>query len=393
MSGLEWRPLVSKLLQRPPLDITLVGYPLRATGRGEHLRSIFRALRAVGIEPKVVNLQSQLDEIEDDEVRPRLVSNVSPGGIRLFHCNGDEADGAAAAFEQMGLGDLRDGYNVIHPAWELPQYPISWARSLDRYDEIWAPTKFVCNALSVGVSQPLHHVPNACQPQIKTPLTRGDFGLLEGDYLVLSFFDYWSYVARKNPLATIEAFKAAVAARPGARLRLVMKTSHGADTKAANEVRAAIDALGGSAISIDRTMSDNEIKNLIAVCDCLLSLHRSEGFGRGPAEAMFLGKPVIATGWSGNMDYMTNSTSFPVGYRLIPVKEGEYLEGNGQEWAEPDPAQAARALIALVDDRSLGPRIGEKAARHMRRNYGDRVLGKVYRKRFEEIVRTRRQSK
>jgi glycosyltransferase involved in cell wall biosynthesis len=389
MRGLDWRGLRSKLLRRPPFDITLIGYPLRATGRGEHLRSIFRALRSVGLEPKVVNLDSQLDEIEDDAVRASLVSDVSVGGIRLFHCNGDEADAAAAAIDQIGPGRFRSGYNVIHPAWELPRYPARWAHALDRYDEVWAPTKFVRDSLSACVTQPLHHVPDACQPQITAPLTRRDFGFAEDDYLVLSFFDYWSYVARKNPLATIEAFKAAAAARPGKRLRLVMKTSHGAGTLAADEVRAAIAALGESAITIDRTMGDNEIKNLIAVCDCLLSMHRSEGFGRGPAEAMFLGKPVIATGWSGNMDYMTSRTSFPVGYRLIPVKEGEYIEGDGQEWADPDPAQATQALIALVDDPALGPRIGERAARHMRRSYGDQVLGKVYRKRFEEIARMR----
>jgi len=101
---------------------------------------------------------------------------------------------------------------------------------------------------------------------------------------------------------------------------------------------------------IETTLSGNEVANLIRCSDCFVSLHRSEGFGRGPAEAMFFGKPVIATGWSGNMDYMWPGTAFPVRYTLVPVGRGAYPCADGQVWAEPDVAHAAQLLAGLIDD-------------------------------------------
>lgn len=287
--------------RHPPLDVTLLGYPFRSTGRAENLKSTFRALRAAGVEPKVFDLDRGLHgEIDESEIRSRLVPRLEPGGIRIYHCNGNlEADLAIRVVDERAQGAFAAGYNIIHPAWELPRYPLSWAQSLNRYDEVWAITRFVYDSLRECITVPLQSYPDACQPQISSQLTRKQLGLPEDDFLVLSFFDYWSYAARKNPLAAIEAFASVIKARPNAPLRLVMKTNHAPTDAGSAPVRAAMAELGHAGILIERTMTDNEVKNLIALSDCLISLHRSEGFGRGPAEAMFLGKPVIATGWSG----------------------------------------------------------------------------------------------
>ncbi len=101
---------------------------------------------------------------------------------------------------------------------------------------------------------------------------------------------------------------------------------------------------------------------------------------------MFFGKPVVATGWSGNMEYMSADVSFPVGYRLVPVQEGEYPHGAGQVWAEPDIDAAAQTLVQLVDDPSLGIVVGERARIHMRKSFSDIVLGQRYRARLEAIT-------
>ena len=128
-------------------------------------------------------------------------------------------------------------------------------------------------------------------------------------------------MSRKNPWAAIDAFGRLTKARPSAPVHLVIKINNSSlDVSVLERVRRDTADLGDRVTVIDATMKDNEVKNLIRCCDCLLSLHRSEGFGRGPAEAMFFGRPVVATGWSGNMEYMNADVSFPVGYRLIPVK-------------------------------------------------------------------------
>jgi glycosyltransferase involved in cell wall biosynthesis len=384
----SFRQRLARLFRLPGVTITQIGNPLHATGRGEHVRAIFRALRKAGLTPKVYRLNPHV-EVTDPGIQAHLVEDTPAGGIRLFHCNGNEARMAIETIERRQPGAFAAGYNIIFPAWELPRYPLHWAQELNRFDEVWAATQFVYEGLREVVTVPLLHMHNACQPVRETLLDRSYFRLEEADYVVLFFFDYNSFEARKNPLAAIEAFRQAVAARPDAKLRLVIKANHPPATDVSG-VADAVRSLGDRAVFLDRTMTDNEIKNLIGVSDCFLSLHRSEGFGRGPAEAMFLGKPAIATGWSGNMDYMTPSTSFPIGYRLISVRPEEYLETEDQVWADPDPAEAARALVRLVDDRELGPRIGRAAAQHMQQHFGDEVLGHRYRARFEDIARTRR---
>ena len=101
---------------------------------------------------------------------------------------------------------------------------------------------------------------------------------------------------------------------------------------------------------------------------------------------MFFGRPVVATGWSGNMEYMNADVSFPVGYRLIPVKEDEYPQGAGQVWAEPDIDAAAQTLARLVDDPAYARAVGERARIHMRKSFSDIVLGQRYRTRLEAIT-------
>ncbi len=375
-----------RLVGLAPLDLTLIGNPFAASGRSEHFRSTFRALVAAGVTPRVYRLGGKENEIDDPLIRERLVKRLKPGGIHFYHSNGSEARRTIERIEKRQPGAFAGSYNIVNPHWELPRYPQHWADELNRFDEVWVGTRFLYDALRPVITARLQHLPDACAPRIGAPLDRAYFGLSPQDFIVLFFFDYYSYQARKNPLAVVEAFRQAVLARPEARLRLVMKVSHSKPTSG-TAIAEAVQALGDRAVLIDRTMADNEIKNLISVADCFLSLHRSEGFGRGPAEAMFLGRPAIATGWSGNMDYMTPETSFPVGYDLIPVKPDEYIETEGQVWADPDVSEAAAVLVRLVDDRTLGPRIGAQAARHMAQYYSDAVLGGRYRDRLRQITR------
>jgi glycosyltransferase involved in cell wall biosynthesis len=194
-------------------------------------------------------------------------------------------------------------------------------------------------------------------------------------------------VARKNPLLALDCFAATLARRPESNLHLVLKAQHahlGAELM--RQLRQQAAAFEGRVTVLEGTLGDSDAKALIACCDCFLSLHRSEGFGRGPAEAMFLGKPVIATGWSGNMEYMTADTSFPVACDLVEVAPGEFPFGEGQVWAQPRVAAAVEALVRLIDDPSLGVQMGARAAEHMQRHFSNAVLGPKYIARFREIA-------
>jgi glycosyltransferase involved in cell wall biosynthesis len=132
-------------------------------------------------------------------------------------------------------------------------------------------------------------------------------------------------------------------------------------------------------------MDDREIKELVRLCDCFLSLHRSEGFGRGLAEAMYFGKPVIATGYSGNLDFMNQANACLVDCTLIPVGADEYPCGAGQRWAEPDVDQAAWHLRRLVMDPAYAVEIGQRAAHYIQTYHSFAAVGARHRRRLEQL--------
>jgi glycosyltransferase involved in cell wall biosynthesis len=379
-----------KLAHLPSLPpITLIGHPFGSTGRAQHIRAVWRALRTAGIAASIVDIVPT-PAMDDPglvaEFGPHLTETLS-GGIRVFHLNGAEIGSRVLPLLHAAHGAFPASYNIVFPAWELPRYPAEWGHRLDRFDEVWTATRFADDAIRPAVNVPVWHIPNACEPHVATPLRRAHFAIPERRFAVLFYFDFWSYAPRKNPAAVVETFARTLAARPGAELQLVLKLGHSShDVVTAEELRADIARFGDRVTLIDATLSDNEAKNLVRCCDCFLSLHRSEGFGRGPAEAMFFGKPVIATGWSGNMEYMQPDNSFPVRYTLVPVGLGEYPFGDGQVWAEPDVAHAAELLIGLIDDPPHAQAIGARARAHMLANFSDLVLGARYRARFEAIA-------
>jgi glycosyltransferase involved in cell wall biosynthesis len=173
---------------------------------------------------------------------------------------------------------------------------------------------------------------------------------------------------------------------------LVVKMS-GADAcpEAAEVIRARLTAqtanLGlGRVTVIERDLTDRETKELVRCCDCFISLHRSEGFGRFLAEAMLLGRPVIATAYSGNLEFMTPEVSCLVDYRLVPVAPGAYPFWEDQVWAEPDVEEAVAWMIRLVDDPAWGRRLGQRASAHIRSHFSYRAVGLQYLERLRQII-------
>lgn len=369
----------------------LVGHPFSPIGMGEHIRCSWRAFQAAGLTlpiRDIYSLESRSDQAFEHEFGRRLVRKLSPG-INIFHMNGDEVE---QSLGHIGR-DLPPGaYNIIYPVWELSIYPQEWAKQLDRFDEVWATSKFVFDSVSKAVSRPVFHMSLATDVRLTSFLGHGYFGLPENSYLFLFYFDFRSWIDRKNPFAAIKAFEKVCAARPGADIRLVIKVNRPGDSSPQEAgfprfMRAMEQSKhADNVIIIDKILTDNEIKNLVRCCDCFVSLHRSEGYGRGMAEAMFLGKPVIATGYGGNLDFMNETNSCLVPYKLIDVQEGQYPYAKGQVWAEPDIDHAVYYMLKLLDGRDYGRKLGEIASRHIRTYFSYRAIGLRYKDRLEEIL-------
>lgn len=364
-------------------SISLVGHPYAPIGMGEHVRCTYRALRSVAMRPSLNDIYKLVPPNTDELQEFAGVCTDQPSDINIFHINGNEVEQSLA---HLGASNNWCGYNIIYPAWELARYPKEWAVQLNRFDEIWAPSKFIQESLSAACDKPVIHMPLACEVVLSSLLSRRYFEIPESDYVFLFFFDVRSYANRKNPNGVIEAFSRLLLAKPYAKARLILKVN-GAEI-APEVMQHMINNLKGIAkhvTIIHQLMSDNEVKNLLRCCDCFVSLHRSEGYGRGIAEAMALGKPVIATGFSGNMDFMNPNVSFPVNYSLISLTAGEYPHSDNQIWADPDIESATNYMVKLLENRHLGQDIGKKAYLHMKRNFSYGAIGLRYGERLEKI--------
>ena len=365
------------------VPVSLIGHPFAPIGMGEQLRSHISACAAMQIPVGVYDIfryAQRADAGYAALVTPCELAQV-PHGIRIFHINGDEVDAATAAFDARG-NDFAAGYNIVMPAWELPVYPQEWATKLARFDEIWAISSFVRDALAAaGLAS--HLVGQSVEQPSGPLLPRRWFGLRESAFVLLQFFDLSSYAPRKNPQAAQHLLALLADADPFADLQLVLKVKD--NERAASEAAAAF--RGDSRIVvIDAPLDSLAVRSLINACDCFVSLHRAEGFGRGLGEAMALGRLALGTGWSGNLDFMSTETALLTRHRLVKVKRGAYPHGDGQRWAEPDVAHAAALLGPILRDPARGRSLSERGQRAVLRSHGHRAVGLRILDRLEAIA-------
>jgi glycosyltransferase involved in cell wall biosynthesis len=372
----------------PRTRIVLAGHPFAPIGMGEHIRCSFRAFQSVGSNVGLKDIYGLQDPDPDlkKELQDSLAQDFS-GDINIFHINGDEID---AALSHPGTALPKDAYNVVYPMWELSRYPKEWADQLNRFDEIWAPSKFTYDSIAPAVAKPVVHMPQTGQISVKNFLGRRHFKIPESAFTFLFFFDFTSYLQRKNPFAVLQAFEKLCSLRPAEDFCLVIKVKGGESRS--EDYQTFCDYVArskGRFIVIDQLLSDNEIKNLVRCCDSFISLHRSEGFGLGLINAMFLGKPVIGTAYSANMDFMTDSNSCLVRYKLCQVPQGAYPFAEGQVWADADIDHAVEHMLKLSCERDCARALGREASRHIRVNFSYRATGLRYGDRIAEIIRNR----
>jgi glycosyltransferase involved in cell wall biosynthesis len=287
--------------------------------------------------------------------------NAPPGAPLVIHIN---PLSLPRALMQLKQGELRGRRVIGYWAWELPVAPPSWATGLRYVHEVWVPSRFTADALAPLATRggiPLRVVPHpvAVAPPQPSARDRAGFGLPADAVVVLCAFNLASSMVRKNPLAAIAAFRQAFGDRADRLLVLkIGHIDHFPDDFAL--IRAA--AAGSANIRLETAHTSQADSHALTRCvDIVLSLHRSEGFGLVPAEAMLLGRPVVATGWSGNMEFMDNDCAALVGYRLVPATDPRgVLQAPGAQWAEPDIAEAAAHLVNLADDPEARAALGER---------------------------------
>jgi glycosyltransferase involved in cell wall biosynthesis len=269
--------------------------------------------------------------------------------------------------------------HVGYWAWELPDLPHGWKRAFRYVDEVWCPSAFTAEAVrkAAGGAVPVRVVPHPIFAFPASP-DRRRFNFADGLCVVFHAFDLRSSAARKNPEAVLKAFERAGGhSHPQALLVLKVVSPETSPAMMA-ALRERLAGLSNVRLLTDQ-LSSPDMHALISSVDILLSLHRSEGFGLLAAQAMWAGKSVIATGWSGNMDFMDDRSSVLVPYRLQPVEDPQGIYA-GALWAEPDVDVAAEALRRLLNDPEARADLGRRAAVHARTVFDrDRWLALVRR--------------
>lgn len=375
---------MSYIKQNPLNDITLVGHPFAPIGMGEHLRSNFEALKANHVNANVFDIYGMNGDIQDQY--PNLEAQVTKqfSAINIWHINGDEI---LQAIEHVGKDVLSKGYHIIHPVWELEKYPHIWAKNLRLFDEIWSASNFSARSIERALGSKVHNMPLASEPRISRMLSRRYFNLPDSDYLFLSFWDSRSFSKRKNPEAVLAAFGKFRKENPYARAKLVLKVNPIDGDEFVLNDNHLFQELKEDICLFYKTLSDNEMKNLVRVVDCFVSLHRSEGFGRGMSEAAFWGKSVIATNYSGNVDFLDETCGSMVPYTLINLEEGDYPHWEGQKWADPDIGVAAQHMSVAFKNPPAQYDLRLTARRRIRKKLSYFTIGRNIINRLAQIGR------
>lgn len=277
-----------------------------------------------------------------------------PGGVWLMHINAPEA---IAALSRISADDWLGRYRIGYWAYELPKVPLQWVKAASAFHEIWAPSQFVADALlSSGVDRPIRVMPHPVvlgpPPFAHDPKT--------DDFVVLAMGDLRSSATRKNLIGAIDIYKRAFPDQIASR-RLILKVQ--SDDAHPEFLRAALAAAQNRGDIVFRTgsLNDTEIGQLIASASVVLSPHRSEGFGLTLAEAFLSGVPALATGWSGNVDFMAATPELLIKHTLTPVRDAAGIyRSAGLQWAEPDINDAVEKLKSLSQSRDLRQHLAER---------------------------------
>ena len=359
----------------------LIGYAHAELGMGEHVRMSAAALTSTAVQYGVVNFNVGVASRQDAKLESGHVVSGNPYASNIFHINADQM---LLAYCQLGHDFFAMRYNIGYWAWELAKCPQEWLPALRMIDEVWAPSRFIQHAFAEHSDIPVVHMPLCVELPVYERLDRSYFGLPSRGFVFLYAFDGFSYLDRKNPYAAIRAFKKAFP-RGNSDVRLVLKAMNG------NELSppwvSMIELIDGDPriIVIHRTLNRSEMLALCDTSDCFVSLHRSEGFGRGPAEAMYLGKPVIVTNYSGNTDFTLEDNSCLVDACLIPVEEGQYPFHHGQQWAEADIGQAAWYMKKLYRNNFYARDVGARGRAYVHEHFNSKVIGARYELRLRAL--------
>jgi glycosyltransferase involved in cell wall biosynthesis len=359
--------------------VNVLGHFCYPSGLRTSLHNLVASLKACGVETALRNVPAA---IATDDPDFETFLDVERFDISIIHVQ--PAPFFVQAYARAGLRERTPRtYRIGYWYWESIDIPPDWSSAFAQCDEIWTASQFVADALSASCASPVKVLPPGYELPEFARKSRAEFQFPENTFIFCFVFHMTSAMERKNPLAVIEAFRQAFS--PEDDVLLVIKTTFG-DRHPEDLAMLREHAAGYPIRIIDSTMSQSETLSIIAASDTYVSLHRSEGFGLSMLEAMLLAKPVIATKYSGNLEFMDYSNSLLVDFEMTRLQEDLPNYPRGLQWADPATGHAARLMQFVYENRAEARELGLKARRDILAKMSYETAGRRMEKRLAEIA-------
>lgn len=370
-----------KFSDTPKFGVNLIGYAKGDLGIGEDVRMTAAALAAAGI-PFVILDFSPGGNVSETNLS--VEKWISENPVYLFNVICLTAMEHLRFYLEKGHSYFQGRYTIGYWPWELEEWPSEWNDCFNLVDEIWSSSSHTYNSIQKTFRGKAKCLPMAVEiPNIKS--SREKIRLknslpVEG-YIFVFSFDGNSTVARKNPLAIVLSFKLAFPSAEGVYL-LIKGMRMGSDNKEWRKIEE-IAALDSRILIKNETYSHYEIMELYSACNCFVSLHRAEGFGRGIAEAFLLGLQVIATDYGGNTDFCRELCSASVSYKKVQIGPNEYIGSGNQQWAEPSVLDASDRMREAVNREHQQDK--QVATNSLEKLFSPKYVGQAYFQRLDLI--------
>ncbi|WP_239142740.1 glycosyltransferase [Variovorax sp. WS11] len=382
LSALEKPEVAADLVA---VGVNVVGHFAYPSGLRVSVEAMVEGLHRVGVRTSLRDVRTD----PKDDPKHALYTDFEDFDTTIIHVQPEPFFDVAHHRSDVNERKPRT-YRIAYWYWEFDTIPDAWVAHAQGVDEVWTATEFVAKGLREKLSVPVRTMFPGVKLAPYERRSKAYFGLSEEPFTFLFTFHMMSVMERKNPLGLIRAFKEAF--REEEAVRLVLKTSFGDRHPAQmQELRDA--AAGANVTIIDQVYNPDEVLSLMDACDAYVSLHRSEGLGLTMAEAMLMGKPVIATNFSGNVDFMDDSNSLLVPYKLVKLGKPIPPYDADLEWAEPSEQHAAELMRRVYDNQAWAKEVGARGKASAEANLSLEAAGRRIAARLEEIKTVRRAAK
>lgn len=357
---------------KKPDGINIIGLVRAQMGLGQSCRLLANALEHSSLSYSLYDfaLKNAMMNVDDHTFDGKL-SDELKYNINLIHINPDEM---LLMYTRLDPACWDYSYNIAFWLWELEEIPDSWKKYFPMLDEIWTPSEFISQSLRKITNLPVKTMPYWVTAKIDHKYDRAFFKLPKDMFLFLTMYDSNSTMERKNPMGAVKAFKKAF--QPQDPVGLVVKVNN-ARTEDMEILRKALEDYP-HVFYITETLEKTQVNSLISVCNVFVSLHRAEGFGLVMAEAMLNGRPVIATNWSSNTEFMNKDVACMVDYTFTTLQQDCPPYKKGARWADPDVDQAVKYMQKLYSDESYYNQLCNKARTYISGKLGkDQAVTKI----------------